>query len=84
MEYNQTQRSGTLAQCCRNVLILVLMEYNQTLYYEKSYFVTSRLNPCFNGIQSNVIVLLSAIFSSVLILVLMEYNQTICKRASYN
>ena len=59
------------------VLILVLMEYNQTQLKKTTAPTTLCLNPCSNGIQSNLKeALVQSCLRSVLILVLMEYNQT--------
>ena len=52
MEYNQT-----FFRMCGgkylSVLILVLMEYNQTQWFKNVLNIVRSLNPCFSGIQSN-------------------------------
>ena len=55
MEYNQTLSHVGSTWTARSVLILVLMEYNQTCPSQRTTFYIPRLNPCSNGIQSNCI-----------------------------
>ena len=77
MEYNQTNIPTLLFLTLSLVLILVLMEYNQTQFERLQSSMFFCLNPCFNGIQSNFTEIerkRNEYF--VLILVLMEYNQT--------
>ena len=77
MEYSQTPRKGRGYRPSTAVLILILMEYSQTMRDRNGHEVAICLNPYSNGILtdkkkndehcSNV---------CVLILILMEYSQT--------
>ena len=76
MEYENTlTEEATFHQSA--VLILVLMEYENTCDYKITIQYLLRLNPCFNGIRKYVSK--PRVFNEitlVLILVLMEYENT--------
>ena len=58
------------------VLILVLMEYEKIILFKEICFAAVCLNPCFNGIRKNkLLILFVLLIAFVLILVLMEYEK---------
>ena len=81
MEYSQTLTNGISAPL-RIVLILILMEYSQTVLVVVGFRATKCLNPYSNGILTDK----NKRFYgnnhwNVLILILMEYSQTeICAK----
>ena len=76
MEYENTGIDGE-PTFTASVLILVLMEYENTGYISVEVFSLLRLNPCFNGIRKYSRSESVTFHRRVLILVLMEYENTL-------